>query len=117
MVDDQILAWLLEVILVKFNELISMMTQIIMIIIYDDDDVFHFELAFEMLQSALAVLERNTLHCCQEPLFHYMQIHIWLPVTRFWFPYKETNRQTIWIVMAPSRLCKFHAPSPPSAAH
>ena len=30
---------------------------------------------------------------------------------RFWFPYKETNWQTIWIVMAPSSQRKFHASS------
>ena len=35
----------------------------------------------------------------------------------FYFPYMETNRRLIWIVMAPSRQCKFHAPSTSSAVH
>jgi len=74
-------------------------------------------LSFEMLEGALPVLERNMLHCCHVLLFCYAQFHIRLQITRFQFPYKETNRQTIWIVMAPSRQRKFHAPSPPSAAH
>ena len=44
----------------------------------------------------------------------YSQFHIWLQVTRFYFPYMETDQQLIWIVMAPGRQCKSHAPS---AAH
>ena len=42
------------------------------------------------------------------------QFCVWLQVTRFYFPYMETNWQLIWIVMAPGRQCKFQAPS---AAH
>ena len=39
----------------------------------------------------LPILERNTLHCRHVPLFHYVQFRIWLPITRFQFPYKSTN--------------------------
>jgi len=70
-------------------------------------------LSFEMLEGTLPVLERNTLHCRHVLLFRYVQIHIRFQIMRFQFPYKETNQQTIWIVMEPISQRKFHAPSPP----
>ena len=45
------------------------------------------------------------------------QFRIRLQITRFYFPYMETNRRLIWIVIALGRQCKFHVPSPPLAAH
>ena len=45
------------------------------------------------------------------------QFHIRLKITRFYFSYMETNRQLIWIVMAPGRQCMFHVPLLPSEAH
>ena len=60
---------------------------------------------------------KNPHHFLKRHKCRHAQFRIRLQITRLFFPYMETNWRLTWIVMAPGKLCKFHAPSPPLAAH